>query len=142
MIGVADSTAGFVMTKEVYKNFELTLYFKPDTTINSGIFIRCNSLNISAIDCYEINIWDLHPGQKSRTAAIVLRTEPLAFVETLNKWNTYKIIVDDDHIQTWVNEVLTTDFHNKELKEGHIALQASGSGKIQFKNISLEKKVD
>lgn len=139
LIGTADSTVGFVMTKSVYNNFELTLDFKPDSTINSGIFIRCDSLDISATDCYEINIWDLNPNQNYRTGAIVLRTEPLSFVETLNKWNAYKILVDEDHIQIWVDGVLTTDFHNNELKEGHIGLQASGTGSIQFKNVRLKK---
>lgn len=141
LIGTADSTVGFVMTKSVYNNFELTLDFKPDSTINSGIFIRCDSLDISATDCYEINIWDLNPNQDYRTGAIVLRTEPLSFVETLNKWNTYKILVDEDHIQIWVDGVLTTDFHNNELKEGHIGLQASGTGNIQFRNVRLKKIV-
>ena len=49
LIGGLDSGSGFVMTNEIYKNFELSLEFFPDSTINSGIFLRCNEKNISAI---------------------------------------------------------------------------------------------
>lgn len=138
LTGISDSTAGFVMTTDIYNNFELTLDFKPDSTINSGIYIRCDSMDISAIDCYEINIWDLHPNQKNRTGSIVTRAEPLAYVETLDKWNTYRILVQEDHIQAWVDGVLTADLYDKKLSKGYIALQSSGVGEIKFKNVILK----
>ena len=57
---------GFVITKQTYKDFTLEVEFKPDSTINSGVFVRCKNANdINPIDCYELNIWDLHPDQFS-----------------------------------------------------------------------------
>ena len=41
LIAEVDDGSGFVMTKETFKNFMLELEFKPDSTINSGVFIRC-----------------------------------------------------------------------------------------------------
>ena len=47
-----------VYTKQAYKDFVLEMEFKPESTINSGVFIRCKNYDINASDCYEINIWD------------------------------------------------------------------------------------
>lgn len=137
LVGSLDSGAGFVMTKKSYSNFMLELEFKPDSTINSGIFIRCKNRELSFEDCYEVNIWDLHPKQENRTGAIVSRSSPLEKVHTLNKWNTYKIINDADHLQVWINDVMTINLKDKDRTEGPIALQAAESGTIEFRNVRL-----
>ena len=137
LVGSLDSGNGFVMTEKSYKDFMLELEFKPDSTINSGIFIRCKENAISNVDCYEINIWDLHPDQKNRTGAVVTRTTPLAIVETLDKWNSYKIKNEKDHLQVWINDVLTADMKNQDLVEGPIALQAAETGQIKFRNVTV-----
>lgn len=139
LIGTATGGSGFVITKESYENLELTLEFYPDSTVNSGIFVRCTNRELSDTDCYEMNIWDLHPDQKSRTGSVVSRAVPEAHVETLDQWNTYKIICKGNHIQTWVNEVLTVDIENKDLVNGYIALQAAETGTIKFRNVRLKK---
>ena len=135
--GTLERGSGFVMTKKPYDDFILELEFKPDSTINSGIFIRCKEKAISNVDCYEINIWDLHPDQKSRTGAVVTRSSPLAHVETLDKWNNYKIRNQEDHLQVWIDGVLVADIKNKELQNGPIALQAAEKGQIMFRNVRL-----
>jgi hypothetical protein len=137
LIGSLESGTGFVMTKKSYKDFVLELDFKPDSTINSGIFIRCKENDISNIDCYELNIWDLHPDQKSRTGAVVTRSTPLAIIETLDKWNSYKIQNEKEHLQVWINGVLMADIKDQDLVEGPIALQAAESGKIMFRNVRV-----
>ncbi|MGI9553272.1 MAG: 3-keto-disaccharide hydrolase [Aurantibacter sp.] len=137
LVGSLESGTGFVMTKKSYKDFVLELEFKPDSTINSGIFIRCKENEISNIDCYEINIWDLHPDQKSRTGAVVTRSTPMAKVETLGKWNSYKIKNEKDHLQVWIDGILTADMEDQDLVEGPIALQAAEAGQIMFRNVRL-----
>ena len=138
LIGKVEEGAGFVMTQQAYKDFVLELEFKPDSTINSGVFIRCKQYDINATDCYEINIWDLHPNQDYRTGAIVTKFVPLAIVETLDKWNTYKIKGENDHIQVWVNDILTADMRDQALTEGYVGLQAMGSGEIRFRNLKIK----
>ncbi len=142
LVGSLDNGAGFVMTRNSYANFILELEFKPDSTINSGIFIRCKENTISNVDCYEINIWDLHPNQDSRTGAVVTRAKPLKKIETLNKWNTYKIKNYKDHLQVWINDVKLIDIKDNDVTEGPIALQAAESGKILFRNVLLTHLVD
>ncbi len=137
LVGTIQSGSGMVMTKRKYTDFVLNLEFKPDSTINSGIFIHCANKELSATDCYEINIWDLHPNQENRTGAIVGRLRPLAHVVTLNKWNSYEIKIQKDHIQVWINGVLTADLYDQNLKDGYIALQAAGSGEIRFRNVGI-----
>lgn len=137
LTGSLKSGSGFVMTKKSYKDFVLELEFKPDSTINSGVFIRCKENAISNSDCYEINIWDLHPDQKNRTGAVVARAQPLAHIETLDKWNSYKIKNENDHLQVWINGVVTADMKNQDLVEGPIALQAAESGQVAFRNVTI-----
>ena len=91
LIGSSVEGEGYVMTKNSYDNFILELEFYPDSTMNSGIFVRCKTRELSGKDCYENNIWDLHPKQENRTGAVVSRSPPLKKVNTSNKWNTYKI---------------------------------------------------
>ncbi len=138
IIGSLVRGTGFIMTKDTYKDFELELEFNPDGTINSGIFIRCKDYTLSYTDCYEINIWDEHPEQKDRTGAIVSRTTPLEQIETIGKWNTYKIKADKNHIQAWINGILVADLENDDLQEGYIGLQAAQIGTIKFRNVKLK----
>lgn len=128
---------GFIMTKDTYKDFELELEFYPDETINSGVFVRCKNYELSYEDCYEINIWDYHPDQPNRTGAIVSRTTPLERVETIGKWNTYKIRAEGNHIQAWINGTLVADLENEDLNEGYIGLQAAEIGMVRFRNVNI-----
>lgn len=139
LIGKSDSGSSFIMTNEVYKDFELTLEFKPDSTVNSGVFVRCKNQELSADDCYEINIWDLHPNQDYRTGTIVRRSERAVKVETLNKWNTYEIRLQGNHLQASINGIKTADVINDDLLEGYIGLQAGQSGEVRFRNVTVRK---
>ncbi|MDH5399823.1 MAG: DUF1080 domain-containing protein [Cyclobacteriaceae bacterium] len=139
LVGTISNGNGLVMTRKSYGDFVLELEFHPDSTINSGVFIRCKNEELSATDCYEINIWDLNPNQDYRTGGVVLRSKPLAHVETLNQWNSYKIQCKNNHVQSWVNGILTTDLQNDELATGRIALQARGQGTIMFRNVRIRE---
>ncbi len=129
---------GFVITKDSYKNFLLELEFKPDSTINSGVFLRCQNREISPEDCYEINIWDHHPNQDFRTGSVVMKFLPLEKVETIDAWNRMSVDIKNNSIKVLINDVLTVDFENSDLQEGYIALQAFGEGAISFRNIKIK----
>lgn len=139
LIGTGNGGNGFIMTNKSYKDFELTLEFHPDRTVNSGVFIRCKEQKLDALDCHEINIWDLHPNQDFRTGSIVTKALPLAKVNTLNKWNNYKIKMVNDSVHVWVNDTLTAALKNNHLKEGFVGLQAAEEGIIKFRNVRLKQ---
>lgn len=139
LVGTSLGGSGFVMTNKKYQSFTLSLEFYPDTGVNSGIFVRCKNKEISNKDCYEMNIWDYHPDQESRTGSIVTRAKPLVNVQTLGKWNSYKITCESNHIRTWINGKLTADIYNDDLSEGYIALQAAETGRIKFRNVKIKE---
>ena len=61
-------------------------------------------------------------------------------------WNHFKIKVEGDHIQSWINGVMTGDVHDDLTANGYIALQLHGIGrnpikenkKIRWKNLKLK----
>lgn len=137
LVATVKNGDGFVITKQTYNDFVLELEFNPDSTINSGVFIRCKNQEITPIDCYEINIWDLHPNQNYRTGAIVMKSVPLAKVETNYNWNTYKIKAEKNNIQILINNILIADLTDDTRTDGYIGLQATGTGEIRFRNIKI-----
>ena len=137
--GRAVGEDGFVMTRDTYDNFLLELEFFPDSTINSGVFVRCKNSALSATDCHEMNIWDLHPNQEFRTGAIVTKATPRSTLNTINQWNSYKIRCEGPRVAVWVNDTLTAEIEDMVLSKGHIGLQASGKGTIRFRNIHLKQ---
>ena len=139
LVGSAKSGSGFIVTKQAYENFNLELDFMPDSDINSGIFIRCKNDTLSSKNCYELNIWDNHPNQENRTGAVVNMYPPLGQVQTIGKWNTFKVMVNMNHLKVWVNNVLTINSQDDSHIEGYIGLQAAGSGEIRFKNVKISE---
>ena len=141
--GITKSTnqsgAGFLVSTELYDDFELTVEFKPDATVNSGVLVRCQDpQDIALSNCYEINIWDLHPNQDYRTGAIVIHSiPPFVHLNSVGKWNQYRIIARGDKLSVWLNEELTAAMATAEFNRGHIALQSAG-GKVQFRNLSIK----
>ena len=60
----ADSGSGFLVTRESYADFELTLEFWVDEPANSGIFIRCaDAESVTDRNSYEVNIYDTRADQ-------------------------------------------------------------------------------
>lgn len=137
-IGKIDSGSGFVMSQKSYSDFILDLDFFPDSTINSGVFIRCSGQDINPFDCYEINIWDLSPNHEYRTGSVVMKSSPLVNIKSINQWNHCRIKTKQDRLQVWINGVPTVDFQDKGLMEGFIGLQATGKGMIKFRNIEIQ----
>ncbi len=140
VIGSQGSGSGFMVSDKRYGNFELELEFKPDTEVNSGVFIRIEDVeNITAYNSYEINIWDNNTNQNFRTGGVVNFSYPLEKVNTLNRWNTYRIKADGPKIEAWINGIKTTELVDDKNKEGHLGLQLFQSGKIEFRNIRIRE---
>ena len=149
LVGVIRDGSGFVMTDEEYSDFVLELDFFPDSTINSGVFIRCKEKELSAKDCYEINIWDEHPDQSARTGAVVKRVPPLNFIKTAGQWNSYKIVSRKNRITAWINSIQVVDLSDSTLVTG--VYRASGGWigkdsipkyKTQFNNRIIYKTAE
>ena len=75
----ASMGTGFLVTPESYTDFQITADFWVTDDANSGIFIRCSDpKTITAMNAYEVNIFDKRPDQAYRTGAIVDVAKPLS----------------------------------------------------------------
>lgn len=142
-----DAAYGYLATEQTFKNFDLTVDFKQEANGNSGIFFR-SSLDGTIITGWQAEVappgndsggiyesygrgWLIKP-EKSKDSAL-----------KMGEWNTMRIRVVDDHVQTWLNGELMVDFfdHKIGLAAGAIALQIHDGGgiKVRWKNINIEE---
>ena len=142
-----DAEYGYLATERIFKNFDLTLEFKQEANGNSGVFFR-SSLDGTIITGWQAEVappdndtggvyesygrgWLVKP-DKARDAAL-----------NMGAWNTMRIRVVEDHVQTWVNGVPMVDFKDEKIgqAEGSIALQIHDGGgiKVRWRNIVIEE---
>ena len=73
--GIVSADTGpttFLVSNGSYRDFVLRVEFWVSDDANSGVFIRCASrTEISASNCYEVNIYDNRPDPTYGTGAIV-----------------------------------------------------------------------
>lgn len=140
-----DKEYGYLGTDKHYKNFELTLEFKQGADGNSGVFFR------STIEGTKITGWQVEvapPG--SHTGGIyesygrgwLIQPEPqLDQHLKFGEWNTMKIKVVDDLVETWLNGHQMVTFKDEKIGEadGSVALQIhSGGGiKVMWRNLMI-----
>ncbi len=140
--GVAAGPAeavGFLVSNATYDDFSLSVEYWVEDDTNSGIFIRCSDpQDISSDNCYEINIWDSHPNQESRTGSIVTLMKPLAHVDTLERWVRVDIEASGSRIRALFDGELTAELVNERSLSGVIALQYGGTGTVKFRNLIIE----
>ena len=124
---VADKgKGGYLVSKNAYKDFEIRAEFWAATDTNSGVFIRCTDpAKIGAVNCYEVNIWDIRPEPKYGTGAIVdVAAVPVPIVNKAGgKWNTYEITAKGSQLTVKLNGVQTVSVQDGKLPSGPFALQ-------------------
>lgn len=130
---------GFLVSNDTYADFKLSIEYWIEDDTNSGIFIRCvDPQDIGAGNCYEINIWDSHPNQESRTGSVVTMLRPLAHVDALERWAKVEIVASGTRIRARFDGELTADLNNERSVSGVIALQYGGTGVLKFRNLVIE----
>jgi Domain of Unknown Function (DUF1080) len=137
--GVIEATTGtgFLVSKDSYKDFEMKAEFWVDEPANSGIFIRCTSVNeVTAANAYEVNIYDTRPDQKYATGAIVNVAGPATPVKAAGKWNTFEITARGSHMTIKLNGAVTADGNDSKNPQGPIALQHA-AGVVRFRNLQI-----
>jgi hypothetical protein len=131
---VADraKTAGYLVTRESYKDFMIRAEFWAETNTNSGIFMRAQDpKKIGAASAYEVNIYDQRGGQEYSTAAIVdfAKIPVPAPYKAAGKWNTFEITAKGDQLTVVFNGTKTVDVRNAKFAQGPFALQFGNHGK-------------
>ncbi|MBK9508221.1 MAG: DUF1080 domain-containing protein [Cytophagaceae bacterium] len=141
-----DKGYGYLATEKKFKDFELTLMFKPEANGNSGVFFH------SDIEGTKVAGWQAEvapPGHfsggiyESYKRGWLIKPDPKIDNVKMNKWNTMKILVQNDEVTTWVNGVQMIFLKDKAIGEidGKIALQIHDGGgiKVAWKKIILKE---
>jgi len=134
----ADMGTGFLVSKMSYGDVDIKAEFWVTDDANSGVFIRCENPNqISAMNAYEVNIFDKRPDQSYRTGAIVDVAKPKDMtIMTGGKWNTIEITAKGPRMTVAVNGKAMVDVEDTKHARGPIALQY-GAGTVKFRKVEI-----
>src|SRR5262245_45670766 len=87
---MAGKDAGYVVSKNSYKNFIVRVELLSSYNPNSGHYFRClDPKKITDRTCYEANIFDQRPDTRSGRGAITRYIEVNPMPKGGGKWNTY-----------------------------------------------------
>jgi len=123
---------GFLVSKASYKDVHVYAEFWADTSTNSGLFVRATDpKNVTGINAYEANIYDLAPNAQYGTGSIVnYASAPVPNPYKVGgRWNTYEVHVKGTHVSVKLNGQLTTYLINDANPAGRIALQFANGPK-------------
>ena len=138
--GAVQATKGgtsFLVTSRSYDDFQITLEFWASDDANSGVFIRCQDpKNITAMNAYEVNIYDKRPDPAYRTGAIVDVAKPMVNLNAGGRWNTFDITAQGTKLIVIMNGMKTVDVDHKGHVRGPLALQY-GAGTVRFRNVKI-----
>ncbi len=122
---VADKgKGGHLVSKKSYKDFQIRAEFWADHNTNSGVFLRItNPMKITAVDAYEVNIFDQRPAPEYGTGAIVNYAKVSPMPKAGGKWNTYEITAKGDQLTVVLNGIETVSVRNGKNPQGPFSLQ-------------------
>ena len=133
----ATTGTGFLVTSRSYKDFELKVEFWVDTPANSGVFIRCEDPKmVTAMNAYEVNIYDTRPDQKYATGAIVDVGGPPSPIKVGGRWSTFEITARGGRLTVTLNGVKTVDAQDTKHAQGPFALQHA-AGVVKFRSVQI-----
>jgi hypothetical protein len=166
-----DGSPNSFLIKGPYKNFEIQFDVKVDDELNSGVQVRSHvakegdpapegsksgqplpagrlygpqceiAVNGTAGDFYDEARRGTWWSILTKTEAV--RTDAAKAAFKKGEWNHYRIVVDGDHYQSWINGVKTADFTQPNDPEGFIGFQVHGIKKgtgpysVQWKDVKF-----
>ena len=134
----ADKGNGFLVSKNSYGDFQIRSEFWVDADANSGIFLRCaDPQKVTAVNCYEVNIYDKRPEPSYGTGAIVDVAKVVPMPKAGGQWNIYEITAIGPHLIVTLNGTRTVDVLDNKLSRGPIALQY-GAGVVKFRKVEIK----
>jgi len=143
-----DKEYGYLATDAYYKDFDLTVDFKQLANGNSGIFFR------SFVEPpVKVHGWQCEVAPKGQDSGGIYESYGRGWLVQIpdekedilkeGEWNTMRIRVEGDHVQTWLNGEQMTDFTDEKIgnAQGRIALQIHDGGgiKVLWKNLKITK---
>ena len=142
-----DKQYGYLATDKFYKDFDLSLEFLQEADGNSGVFFR------STIEGTKITGWQCEVAPKGRDTGGIYESYGRGWLIQIpdekenilqpGKWNKLRIKVVGNHVQTWLNGTLMTDFQDEKIgaANGSVALQIHDGGgiKVRWRNMEIQE---
>ena len=142
-----DKQYGYLGTEKLYKNFDLTLEFLQEANGNSGVFFR------STIEGTKIAGWQCEVAPQGHDTGGIYESYGRGWLRQIEdekenilkpgEWNTMRIRVVGDRVQTWLNGQAMVDFADEKIGQanGSIALQIHEGGgiKVKWRNLVIEE---
>lgn len=143
----ADKQYGYLATEQFYKNFDLSLEFKQEANGNSGVFFR------STVEGTKVSGWQVEVAPPDHDTGGIYESYGRGWLvqipgekETILKvgeWNTLRIRVEGDHVQTFLNGKSMVDMHDEKIgrADGALALQIHDGGgiKVRWRKLMLKQ---
>ena len=133
----SDTGAGFLVTKNSYRDFQIRAEVWVSDDANSGIVIRCsNPAMPGAMTCYEVNLYDMRPEPEYGTGAIVnyARVDPMP--KAGGKWNVLEIEARGPQLTVRLNGTQTASVRDEKFAAGPFALQRT-AGLVRFRKVEV-----
>lgn len=141
-----DKQYGYFATEDYYDDFDLSLEFKQEANGNSGVFIR------STVKGTTVHGWQVEVAPKGQDTGGVYESYGRGWLYQIpdekeeilkeGEWNTMRIRLEGDRLQSWLNGTLMTDITDAKIGKGHgrIALQIHDGGgiKVRWRNIHVK----
>jgi hypothetical protein len=127
-------TAGYLQSKEKYKDLVLTIDFRTGEDTNSGVFVR----SPAGIQGYEVQIWKAQPAGYNTGSIVGAGKTDREYKFIPDQWNHYEITADGDHLTVVLNGTKTLDIQDSKFSDGRILLQYQ-KFPIEFRNIKMRE---
>lgn len=137
---------GYLGTREYYKDFDLTLEFNQISDGNSGLFFH------SFIEGYnKVHGWQCEVAPKGNDTGGIYESYGRGWLVQIpdekeeilkeHEWNTLRLRVEGDHVQTWLNGEPMIDINDDKIGavSGRIMLQIHDGNNIKviWRNMNL-----
>ena len=143
-----DKQYGYLATREYYDDFDLTVEFKQEADGNSGVFIR----SFVEEKDVKVNGWQVEVAPKGFDTGGIYESYGRGWLIQIpdekenilkqGEWNTMRIRVQGDNVQTWLNGEEMVNIRDKKIGagQGRIALQIHDGGgiKVLWRNLHLQ----
>jgi hypothetical protein len=124
--------AGYLISKEKYRDLVLTVDFRTREDTNSGVFVRSLGSSLG----YEVQIWKAQPAGYNTGSIVGAAKTDREYKFIPDEWNHYEITANGDHLVVVLNGTKTLDIHDTQFSDGAIRLQYQ-KYPIDFKNIKV-----
>ena len=142
-----DSAYGYLATEKIYTDMELEVEFLQEADGNSGVFFR------SSLDGTKISGWQAEVAPPGHDTGGIYESYGRGWLQKIpdeketvlkmGEWNTLRIKVVGDHVQTFLNDVPRVDFHDEKIGQasGVIALQIHDGGgiRVRWRNLKVKE---